>query len=90
MVREGAGGAVQVINAIAGLAEKYAAEPMLCRTHGQTASPSTMGKEMAVFAYRLARQRKQVRFEFQAACSCKVPPKLPGKRASIQHGTSCC
>ena len=53
--------AVQVIDAISGLAEKYAAEPMLCRTHGQTASPSTMGKEMAVFAYRLARQRKQVR-----------------------------
>ena len=51
---------MQVIDAIASLAEKYAAEPMLCRTHGQTASPSTMGKEMAVFAFRLARQRKQV------------------------------
>lgn len=35
--------------------------PMLSRTHGQTASPTTMGKEMAIFAYRLARQRKQVR-----------------------------
>ena len=34
--------------------------PMLSRTHGQTASPTTMGKEMAIFAYRLARQRKQV------------------------------
>jgi len=30
---------------------------MLSRTHGQTASPTTMGKEMAIFAYRLARQR---------------------------------
>ena len=33
---------------------------MLSHTHGQTASPTTLGKEMAIFAYRLARQRKQV------------------------------
>ena len=33
---------------------------MLSRTHGQTASPTTLGKEMAVFAYRLARQRQAV------------------------------
>lgn len=33
---------------------------MLSRTHGQPASPTTMGKELAVFAYRLARQRRQV------------------------------
>ena len=31
--------------------------PMLSRTHGQTASPTTMGKELAIFAYRLGRQR---------------------------------
>lgn len=42
------------------LAEQYAAVPMLSRTHGQTASPTTMGKEMANVAYRLARQRQQV------------------------------
>ena len=46
-----------VIEAIASLAEKHAALPMLARTHGQTASPTTLGKEMAVFAYRLARAR---------------------------------
>ena len=46
-----------VIEAIANLAEKHAALPMLARTHGQTASPTTLGKEMAVFAYRLARAR---------------------------------
>lgn len=33
---------------------------MLARTHGQTASPTTMGKEMANVAYRLMRQRQQV------------------------------
>lgn len=50
----------KVIDAIARLAEDCADVPMLSRTHGQTASPTTMGKEMAIFAYRLARQRKQV------------------------------
>lgn len=41
------------------LAVENADVPMLSRTHGQTASPTTLGKEMAVFAYRLARQRYQ-------------------------------
>jgi adenylosuccinate lyase len=50
----------QVIAEITRLAGEYADVPMLCRTHGQTATPSTMGKEMAVFAYRLQRQRNQV------------------------------
>lgn len=40
-------------------AQEYAAQPMLCRTHGQPATPSTLGKEMANFAYRLERQRDQ-------------------------------
>lgn len=35
--------------------------PMLSRTHGQTASPTTLGKELAVFAHRLRRQRKQLK-----------------------------
>ena len=46
-----------VVDAIASLAVAHADVPMLSRTHGQAASPTTMGKEMAVFAYRLARQR---------------------------------
>jgi hypothetical protein len=33
---------------------------MLARTHGQTASPTTMGKELAVFAHRLSRQIRLV------------------------------
>lgn len=37
-------------------AKKHAATPMLARTHGQSASPTTFGKEMAVFASRLERQ----------------------------------
>ncbi len=37
-------------------AEEYRDTPMLARTHGQPASPTTLGKELANFAYRLQRQ----------------------------------
>tara|TARA_B100000678_G_scaffold2098_1_gene1862 strand:+ start:421 stop:1794 length:1374 start_codon:yes stop_codon:yes gene_type:complete len=50
----------QVADEIARLAEEHAAVPMLSRTHGQTASPTTLGKEMANVAYRLRRQLKQI------------------------------
>ena len=49
----------QIINSIVALSEKHADQPMLSRTHGQTASPTTLGQEMANVAYRLARQIKQ-------------------------------
>ncbi|MDC4484745.1 adenylosuccinate lyase [Acinetobacter baumannii] len=49
----------QILNAISALAATHAEQPMLSRTHGQTASPTTLGKEMANVAYRLARQIKQ-------------------------------
>ena len=49
-----------VIRAITDLAHRYADEPMLARTHGQTASPTTIGKEMANVAARLQRQREQI------------------------------
>lgn len=49
----------QIIDNIANLAKTHASQPMLSRTHGQTASPTTLGKEMANVAYRLARQIKQ-------------------------------
>lgn len=49
----------QLIDAIATLAQTHADQPMLSRTHGQTASPTTLGKEMANVAYRLHRQIKQ-------------------------------
>ena len=48
-----------VINALSELAQRYADEPMLSRTHGQTATPTTVGKEMANVAARLHRQREQ-------------------------------
>ncbi len=50
----------ETIDAISALAHKYASVPMLSRTHGQPASPTTLGKEMANVAFRLKRQREQV------------------------------
>ncbi len=43
------------------LAEEYKTTPMLARTHGQPATPTTFGKEMAVFASRLENQRESLR-----------------------------
>lgn len=42
------------------LASQLADQPMLSRTHGQTATPTTMGKELANVVYRLKRQEKQL------------------------------
>ncbi len=49
-----------VIAKLRELAHANAAVPMLARTHGQTASPTTLGKEMANVVARLARQRAQL------------------------------
>jgi len=49
-----------IIAAIKTLAHKHAAQPMLSRTHGQPATPTTLGKEMANVAARLERQRAQL------------------------------
>ncbi|MDC9714343.1 MAG: adenylosuccinate lyase [Gammaproteobacteria bacterium] len=49
-----------ILSLVTDLAQDNAAVPMLSRTHGQTASPTTVGKEMANFAYRLKRQIKHL------------------------------
>lgn len=50
----------KLIDAIIDLAHAYKTVPMMARTHGQPASPTTMGKEMANVAIRLRRQRDQI------------------------------
>ncbi len=45
---------------LAAMGREFAAAPMLSRTHGQTASPTTVGKEIANVAYRLQRQIDQI------------------------------
>lgn len=50
----------RIIDAIKALSIEYRDIPLLSRTHGQPASPSTMGKEMANVVYRMERQYKQL------------------------------
>ncbi|MDQ7049729.1 MAG: adenylosuccinate lyase [Enterobacterales bacterium] len=49
----------QLVNSIADLAHQYADTPLMSRTHGQPASPTTLGKEMANVVARLQRQQAQ-------------------------------
>jgi len=51
---------VELIARLSELSHQLAGQPMLARTHGQTASPTTMGKEIANVVYRLQRQQKQL------------------------------
>lgn len=65
MLRDGVDGVLRpemdkVVKALIAIAKDAAEAPMLSRTHGQTASPSTMGKEIANVVARLQRQLKQV------------------------------
>ncbi len=50
----------EIIKELTGLAHAHAALPMLARTHGQPATPTTLGKEMANFVHRLKRQYQQL------------------------------
>jgi adenylosuccinate lyase len=50
----------ELVAALKVLARRHAALPMLSRTHGQAATPTTLGKEMANFAQRLARARERI------------------------------
>ncbi|MDO8990362.1 MAG: adenylosuccinate lyase [Sideroxyarcus sp.] len=53
--------ALQVlIDRLQHLAHQHADLPLLCRTHGQTATPSTLGKEMANVVYRLRRAQARI------------------------------
>ena len=60
-----------VIAKLRELAHANAALPMLSRTHGQTASPSTLGKELANVVARLERQRRQL-------AALEIPGKING------------
>jgi adenylosuccinate lyase len=52
--------AEKLVAKIAELADQYREVAMLSRTHGQPATPTTMGKEFAVFVYRLRRQLARI------------------------------
>ena len=53
-------GATALVEALGQMARKHRDLPMLARTHGQPATPTTLGKELAVHAHRLRRQLRRV------------------------------
>lgn len=53
--------ATRIADTLADLAVAFADVPMMSRTHGQTASPTTVGKELANVVHRLRRQLDQIR-----------------------------
>ncbi|MGH8154806.1 MAG: adenylosuccinate lyase [Rhodanobacteraceae bacterium] len=61
----------KVVATLRALAHAHADLPMLARTHGQTASPTTLGKELANVVARLARQRAQL-------AGTTIPGKING------------
>lgn len=61
----------ELIARLRGYAEEWADIPMLARTHGQPASPTRLGKEVRVFAYRLERQLAVLK-------ACPVTAKFGG------------
>ena len=51
----------QLVSILEKMSAAYSSIPMISRTHGQTASPTTLGKEMAVYVHRLNRQNNQLK-----------------------------
>jgi adenylosuccinate lyase len=60
-----------IISALRQRADKCATQPMLARTHGQPASPTTVGKEFANFAARLSPRAQKIAI-------CRLPGKMNG------------
>ena len=52
---------LSLVSELKKLSRRYASYPMLSMTHGQSATPTTFGKEIAVFVNRLGRQYEQVK-----------------------------
>ena len=53
--------AEKLVDEVSNMAEEFKDVPMLSHTHGQPASPTTVGKELAIFVYRWNRQLKSIR-----------------------------
>lgn len=61
----------ELIDQLNAYAEEWKDIPMLAKTHGQPASPTRLGKEVRVFAYRLERQREMLK-------ACPMTAKFGG------------
>lgn len=68
--------AERLIEDVRHMALAYAGQPMLARTHGQPATPTTLGKELAVFVVRWERQLRQLK-------AIEVPGKWGGATGNL-------
>lgn len=66
------------LDGLATLAQDAAEVPMLSRTHGQPATPTTLGKEVAVFVHRLRRQLRRI--ESRSSWARSTAPPAPTRR----------
>ncbi len=77
----------KILNQLADFIQKYKSTPMLARTHGQPAVPTTFGKEMAVFYSRLKKQYAQLEshhFEAKLTVRLAISTRFyPPRRKSI-------
>ncbi len=71
----------EVIETIEQYALQWKAVPMMSRTHGQPASPTTVGKELVVFAARLRRER-------EAIASTEIAAKMNGATGTFGAHTA--
>ena len=67
-----------LVDGVASLAGETAEMPLLARTHGQAASPTTLGKELAVFVYRWRRQMRQIE-------NAEVPGEVQWRGGELQR-----
>jgi adenylosuccinate lyase len=79
--------AIKLVSKLEGIAQNISAVPMLSRTHGQPATPTTIGKEIAVFVYRAARQLNRIsdqqylgKFSGATGTRCELASGIKGVR----------
>ena len=70
----------KLIDQLTAYAEEWKNIPMLAKTHGQPASPTRLGKEIMVFAYRLNRQLAVLK-------ACPLTAKFGGATGNYKHIT---
>jgi len=71
----------RLLKQLSKLAREHKATPMLARTHGQPASPTTLGKELAVFIYRIFRYKEKLE-------TAELPGKLSGSVGNFNSFTA--
>src|SRR3989344_3094662 len=80
----------RLIRSLGGLVKRWSAIELLSLTHGQPATPTTVGKELQVFVDRLTRQEQQLRtFKMQGKFGDRKSTRLNSSHMSISYAVFC-